>query len=91
LVNVTTVIPIHSIKKSLLPSPINLLENPKLFNILLNGKAEFKMPVNAKLQIQMNGHLVIRRGLFLDYPLHQKMIETFANGQWLRKKTGARF
>jgi len=64
---------------------IDVLLNGNKINELdvTNGQVSFKMPVNAILKISSPGLPTIRRGLYLDYPPHQKMIETFASGRWL--------
>jgi len=49
------------------------------------GQARFTMPIHAMLVISAEGFPTIRRGLYLDYPPHQKIIETLANGSWLEK------
>ena len=49
------------------------------------GQVSFKMPVNAMLKISAEGLPTIRRGLYLDFPPHQQLIETFASGRWLEQ------
>jgi len=65
---------------------IEIVKNGKVLKNMLNlPKAlEFNMPVNAVLRITLPGYPVIHRGLFLDYEPHAKMIEQFANGDWLK-------
>ena len=48
-----------------------------------DGRLSFRMPVNAMLKISAPGLPTIHRGLYLDYPPHRQLIETFANGRWL--------
>jgi len=50
-----------------------------------DGRFEFDMPVNALLTIRAEGYPKLHRGLYLDYPPHQKIIESFANGNWLQQ------
>lgn len=54
---------------------------------LKDSKASFKMPVNAMLEIKAGDRPVIRRGLYLDYLPHQQLLEEFASGRWLEKKS----
>ena len=78
LVHPETLLPIKS-------ATIDLLLNGRKIERLdvKNGKISFKMPVNAMLKISSEDLPTIRRGLYLDYPPHQKLIETFASGRWL--------
>jgi hypothetical protein len=48
-----------------------------------NGRRELTMPVNAMLRIDAPGYPTIRRGLYLDYLPHRRIVETLANGRWL--------
>ncbi len=48
-----------------------------------NGSVEFSMPVHAVLRISAANNPVIYRSLYLDYPPHRRLIERFANGDWL--------
>jgi hypothetical protein len=47
-----------------------------------SGKANFVMPVNGLLKINIKGHPVIYRSLYLDYAPHRNLIEKLASGKW---------
>ena len=47
-----------------------------------NGTARFAMPVNAIIKVIAEGQPVIRRGLYLDFEPHRKLMESLANGDW---------
>ncbi len=66
---------------------ITLKQDGRVINTLSapNGQVEFEMPLNAILQIGAPGYPTIHRGLYLDYEPHQQLIETFANGDWLKQ------
>ena len=43
------------------------------------------MPVNAIVKIMAEGQPVIRRGLYLDFEPHRKLLENLSNGDWCEK------
>lgn len=47
-----------------------------------SGTAEFSMPVNGLLKINVKGHTPIYRSLYLDYLPHRDLIEKLASGKW---------
>ncbi|NQT27504.1 hypothetical protein HQ585_19275 [candidate division KSB1 bacterium] len=55
------------------------------------GQVSFNMPVNAMLKISSPGLPKIHRSLYLDYPPHQQLIETFASGRWLEQNNWKEF
>lgn len=70
-------------KKSVAAQVEISVDGELLTRLDVDGHAEFDMPVNALLKISADGYPTIHRGLYLDYEPHEKMIETFANGDWL--------
>ena len=47
-----------------------------------NGAAHFTMPVNAIVKIMAEGQPIVRRGLYLDFEPHRKLLENLSNGDW---------
>lgn len=47
-----------------------------------NGHLKFSMPIQGMIMIKAEGYPEIRRGLYLDYIPHRKLIEELANGDW---------
>ncbi|MRG44520.1 hypothetical protein GFS24_05315 [Chitinophaga sp. SYP-B3965] len=52
---------------------------------LINGRAQFSMPVNALLKISAAGYPTITRGLYTDYVPYLNILERIANGKWREK------
>lgn len=49
---------------------------------VISGKANFAMPVNGLLKINVEGYPVVYRSLYLDYLPHRDLIQTLASGKW---------
>ncbi|WP_336515669.1 hypothetical protein [Pollutibacter soli] len=47
-----------------------------------SGKASFKMPINAEVEIEIPGVNKVRRSLATDYKPYLKLIQPLANGDW---------
>ncbi len=78
------------------PNTGHAIENAEI-DILIKGKVvqtftysggliNFKMPINAMIEIRAKGYPVIRRGLYMDYKPHLKLIEELASGDWLKRE-----
>ncbi len=51
--------------------------------LVVNGEAHFRMPVNSLLKITSAEHHTLYRGLFLDYKPHRNLLEKLATGKWM--------
>lgn len=64
---------------------IDILVNAKIIKSerLINGKANFSMPVDGLLKIQVNNDDPIYRGLYMDYKPHLALLENLSSGRWI--------
>jgi hypothetical protein len=67
---------------------IDILTRGKALQTLAysGGLLNFEMPINAMIEIRAKGYPVIRRGLYLDYEPHFKLMEELASGDWLERE-----
>ena len=49
---------------------------------LEGGSLSFSMPIQGWIRIRVEGYPEIRRGLYLDYLPHLKLLEELASGDW---------
>jgi len=53
---------------------------------LSEGNLSFQMPIHAMLRIRCDGYPEIRRGLYMDYYPHLKLMEELASGDWMKSQ-----